>query len=122
MRSKYRAKKIIVDGLSFDSKKEARRYKELKALQMAGAISCLQRQFKFVLIPSQREPDTIGARGGLKKGKLIEREVVYIADFVYIDLETDKLVVEDVKGFRTPEYIIKRKLMLYLKNIRIKET
>jgi hypothetical protein len=122
MRSKYRAKKIIVDGLSFDSKKEARRYKELKALQMAGAISCLQRQFKFVLIPSQREPDSIGARGGLKKGKLIEREVVYIADFTYIDLETDKLIVEDVKGFRTPEYIIKRKLMLYLKNIRIKET
>lgn len=120
-KSKYGAKKTVIDGIEFDSKKEAKRYQELSWLQKTGAISDLRRQVKYVLIPAQREPDTIGARGGIKQGRLIEREVAYIADFVYYDHDFRQEIVEDTKGFRTPEYIIKRKLMLYLKGIRIKE-
>ena len=104
----------------FDSKKEYRRYLELKAMEEAEQISDLRRQVKYVLIPAQREPDTIGKRGGKIKGKLIERECSYIADFVYKDNQGNT-IVEDTKGMRTTEYVIKRKLMLYLKNIRIKE-
>ena len=119
--NKYKNHKITVDNIKFDSKKEANRYFELRALEKAGKIADLQRQVKYVLIPAQREPDKVGARGGITKGKLIERECCYIADFVYKDLEKQELVVEDTKGFRTPEYIIKRKLMLYQYGIRIKE-
>ncbi len=71
-----------------------------------------------MLIPTQREPNIIGTRGGVKKGKLLERECSYIADFVYI--KNGKIVVEDTKGVRTKEYIIKRKLMLYVHNIRVR--
>lgn len=120
-RSKYHSKKIKLDGMIFDSKKEARRWLELKALEQAGEISCLDRQVKYVLIPSQREPDFLGSRGGKKKGKLLEREACYIADFSYIDQYGNE-VVEDTKGLKTADYILKRKLMLYVFGIRIKET
>lgn len=119
--NKYKNQNIIVDNIKFDSKKEANRYFELRTLEKAGKIADLKRQVKYILIPAQREPDKIGVRGGITKGKLIERECAYIADFVYKDLEKGELVVEDTKGFRTPEYIIKRKLMLYQYGIRIKE-
>ena len=95
------------------------RYIELSALEKAGQITNLQRQVKFVLIPAQREPDSIGKRGGKIKGKLMERECAYIADFVYT--ENGAQVVEDTKGMRTKDYIIKRKLMLFIHNIRVKE-
>ena len=117
--SKYHSKKITIDGNTFDSRKEYRRFCELSRLEKAGAITDLQRQVEFVLIPSQREPDTIGARGGLKKGKTIELAVKYVADFVYT--ENGKTVVEDTKGFKTKDYILKRKMMLYFHGIRIKE-
>lgn len=117
--SKYGAKKVEYNGMVFDSKRECRRYKELEILQQIGAISELRTQVKFVLIPAQREADTVGKRGGIIKGNLIEREVSYIADFVYI--ENGKTVVEDAKGMRTHEYILKRKMMLYFYGIRIKE-
>lgn len=117
--SKYHSKKTVVDGIVFDSLKESRRYGVLKALEKAGEISGLKRQVEFLLIPEQREPDTIGARGGVHKGKLIERKVCYVADFVYA--RGTELVVEDAKGFRTQDYIIKRKLMLHIHGIRIKE-
>lgn len=117
--AKYRNKKTIVDGITFPSIKEAYRYKELSLMQQSGAIQDLKMQVKFVLIPAQREPDTIGKRGGVHKGKLIERECSYYADFVY--KENDKTVVEDAKGKRTKDYIIKRKLMLYIHGIRVKE-
>ena len=107
--TKYKNKKITVDGQTFDSKKEANRYQELLLLEKAGAIKNLSRQVKFVLIPSQRD----------ENGKVIERECSYKADFKYE--EGLKTVVEDVKGFRTKEYIIKRKLMLYQYGIRIRE-
>ena len=119
--NKYKNQKITIDNITFDSKKEADRYFELRILEKAGKIADLQRQVKYVLIPAQREADHIGPRGGIIKGKLIERECSYVADFVYKDLEKGELVVEDTKGFRTPEYIIKRKLMLYQYGIRIKE-
>lgn len=119
--NKYRSKKVEIDGIVFDSKREAKRYQELSLLERVGAIQDLQRQVKFVLIPAQREPDTVGIRGGKKQGKLLERECAYIADFVYFDNEKGVKVVEDTKGFRTKDYIIKRKLMLWVHGIKITE-
>jgi len=120
-RNKYRNEKVTYKGFVFDSKKEARRYSELLLLERAGAITDIQMQVKFVLIPTQREPDTIGKRGGIHKGKLLERECSYAADFVYKDLKTGETIVEDTKGMRTEAYIIKRKLMLKIHGIRIHE-
>ena len=117
--NKYKNTKTIVDGIEFDSRKEAARYKELKLLEAAGEISNLEMQVKFVLIPTQREPDFVGVRGVIKKGKVIEKECSYLADFVYI--RDGEVIVEDTKGIRTKDYIIKRKLMLYLLGIRIQE-
>lgn len=119
-RSKYHSKKIEVDGMTFDSRKEHRRWCELCQLERVGKITELQRQVKYILIPTQYEPSTIGKNGAVKRGKMIERECSYIADFVYI--EKGNLVVEDVKGFKTADYKIKRKLMLHIHGIRIKET
>lgn len=117
---KYGNSKITLDGITFDSKKEARRYLDLHLLLEAGEISDLQRQVKYVLIPPQREPDIIGPRGGVKPGKLIETECSYIADFVYKDKD-GKTIIEDTKGFKTKDYIIKRKLMLFIHGIKIHE-
>lgn len=108
--AKYRNKKTVIDGMTFDSKKEARRYSELLLLERTGAIHNLKTQVKYVLIPSQKDPVT---------GKVIERECAYKADFVYT--ENGETVVEDTKGFRTKDYIIKRKLMLQVHGIRIRE-
>ena len=118
-RSKYGSKKVTVDGVTFDSQKEYRRFRELSLLERAGKITDLQRQITYLLIPCQYEPDTIGKRGGVKRGKLLEREVSYVADFVYT--QDGKTIVEDTKGFKTKDYIIKRKLMLHVHGIRIKE-
>ena len=107
---KYGNQKVRVDGQLFDSKREARRWQELQLLQRAGKISELQRQVPFVLIPSLRDQRT---------GQLLEREVKYIADFVYTD--DGFRVVEDAKGYRTKEFIIKRKLMLWVHGIRVQE-
>lgn len=106
--SKYNSRKISRDGITFDSVKEYRRWCELSLLERAGTIQNLQRQVKFELIPSQRID-----------GKVIERPCTYIADFVYTG--NGKMVVEDTKGFRTTDYIIKRKLLLWVHGIRIQE-
>ena len=120
--SKYGARKITTDdGSVFDSIKEYRRWQTLKALETDGQIFNLKRQVKYVLIPAQREPDTVGPKGGIKKGKVIERECAYIADFVYDRPDAEGQIVEDTKGMRTKDYTIKRKLMLYVHGIRIKE-
>lgn len=119
-RSKYGNRKVTRNGVTYDSKKEADRHAVLKLMERAGMITNLQHQVKFDLLPAQREADVQGVGGIVKKGKLLEREVSYIADFTYY--ENGKLVVEDTKGFRTADYILKRKLMLYLHGIRIKET
>ena len=102
--NKYKNEKITIDGMTFDSKKEYNRYCDLKLLERAGEIKDIQRQVKFELIPKQEG----------------ERAVNYIADFVYID-RNGKKVVEDTKGVRTAEYIIKRKIMLWRYNIKILE-
>ncbi len=120
---KYFAHKIKTKDGEFDSKKEYQRFLQLNKMLAAGEISDLKLQPSFELIPAQREPDTIGPRGGVKKGKVLERAVNYIADFSYV--QNGKLVVEDVKGFRDSTaydvFVIKRKLLLYLKGIRVKE-
>lgn len=121
---KYGNKKTQTDGIFFDSKKEARRYAELKMMLKVGAISNLELQKPFELIPAQYEPVARYGKNGkrLKDGKkCIEKSCVYKADFVYIDNETGQQVVEDTKGMRTTDYIIKRKLMLYVHGIKIKE-
>ena len=121
---KYHNKIVTVDGIKFQSQKEAVRYQELRLLERAGVISDLRRQVKYILIPVQRaessETFKKGSKKGLPKpGKILEQECSYIADFVY--LENGHTVVEDAKGMRTKEYVIKRKLMLMNYGIRIRE-
>lgn len=121
--SKYNSRKIIIDGIKFDSRKEAQRYRELNLLQRAGKISELQLQRRYELIPAQYEEyERYGKRGQklLNGRRCVEKAVFYIADFAYIDENGDQ-IVEDTKGYKTKDYIIKRKLMLYLRGIRIKE-
>ena len=116
-RSKYKNRKAVYRGIVFDSKDEARRYAELLALSNAGIITNLRRQVKYRLIPTQKLIEPKKDCGGRMKHS--EYPVDYIADFVY---EKDgKTVVEDVKGKATDEYIIKRKLMLYVHGIQITE-
>lgn len=107
---KYHNRKVTINGETFDSRKEANRWAELKLLQRAGKISDLNRQVHYLLIPAQYD----------EKHHLLERGVSYIADFVY--KENGRLVVEDTKGLKTDVYIIKRKLMLSVYGIRVKET
>ena len=107
---KYHNQKVTLGDKTFDSVKECNRYVELSLLQRAGKITDLDTQVPFELIPAQRDPAT---------KKVIERACNYVADFTYYEGNT--FVVEDTKGVRTPDYIIKRKLMLYVHGIRIKE-
>ena len=101
--AKYNNVKTVIDGITFDSKKEAKRYSELKLLEKANLIGSLQLQVKFELIPTQK--------GGIRT----ELAMKYIADFVYYDLGkyTAPMIIEDVKGIKTRDYIIKRKLMKF---------
>ena len=123
--NKYRSVKARCNqGHIHDSCKEARRCNELTLLERAGQISNLRQQVKYVLIPTQRELAsgcyTKGKyKGQPRKGKVLEKEVAYYADFVYT--ENGREVVEDTKGMKTETYKIKRKLMLYVHGIRIKE-
>lgn len=99
--NKYGNKKVKVDGHTFDSQKEARRYKELKLLERAGKIKDLELQPMFELIPTIRtETETF-------------RKTVYKADFKYFDVNADHQVVEDVKGFKTDVYKLKKKMLLH---------
>ena len=124
--AKYLNHKTVIDGIQFDSKKEAQRYQQLKLLERAGEISNLKRQVKYELIPAQ-----------YIDGKCVERSVSYVSDFEYDekvqfrnrtvmldrhDVTATQHIVEDCKGMRTQEYIIKRKLMLKVHGIRIRET
>ncbi len=102
--TKYNAKKTVLDGITFASKKEGKRYQELRLLERAGKIQYLELQKAYVLIPKQSG----------------ERACKYIADFVY--MENGKQIVEDVKGYKgNPVWIIKRKLMLWVHGIKIRE-
>lgn len=106
--AKYHNQKVVIDGILFDSKREAQRYQQLKLMVKAGVITNLDMQVKYELIPAQ-----------YIDGKCVEKAVSYVSDFEYD--ENGKHIVEDTKGVRTKEYIIKRKLMLYKYGIRIKE-
>ena len=144
--NKFGAKKIKdpFTGDVFDSKTEHKRWCELRLLERAGKISRLRRQVTFELIPTQREESTEVYKKGPKKGLpkpgvLIEKECSYIADFVYevpyrqysdadgelIFADSWKTVVEDTKGYKRGAaydlFVIKRKLMLLVHGIRVKE-
>lgn len=126
--NKFGAKKITdpATGFVFDSKKEYHRWCELSWMERAGKITELRRQVKYVLIPAQRAPSTevfkAGPHRGLPKpGAVIEKACTYVADFLYFD-ENGEMVVEDAKGHKTEAYKIKKKLMLWVHGIRIKET
>lgn len=108
MRNKFNAKKTTVDGIEFDSAKEAKRFTKLRALEDAGKIQGLRLQVPFELVPSF-ECDGVKYCG-----------MKYIADFVYY--RDGKQVVEDCKGFKTAEYKLKKKLMAYLNRINIEES
>jgi hypothetical protein len=107
-RSKYRAKKTVVDGINFDSRKEADRYLVLKGMEEDGSIENLRRQVRYELVPAF---DADGRH---------YRAVYYVADFVYV--EGGKEVVEDVKGMRTDVYKLKSKLFARRYGVSIKET
>lgn len=102
-KSKYNAKKEVVDGITFDSKKEAKRYLELKAMEKVGAIQKLQLQVPFVLIEKSK----------------YGRSIKYVADFVYN--KNGSKIVEDVKGVKTPVYKLKKRLMAEKYGIMIQE-
>lgn len=100
-RNKYGNKKCRIDGFTFDSIKEGQRYVELKILLRQNKIKDLELQKEYELVPAYRDAIT---------GKMV-RPVYYRADFVYYDIENDKVVIEDVKGYKTDAYKIKKKLM-----------
>lgn len=145
-KNKLNSRKVTVNGITYDSKKEARRHGVLLEMEQRGEIKDLQRQVKFVLIPAQYETyERYGKKGQrLKDGKrCIEKECAYVADFVYRVVQEDtspalratspqgealgRLVVEDTKGYRNPSaatyayFVLKRKLMLWVHGIRITE-
>ena len=126
---KYGNRKVVIDGIQFDSAKEANRYCELKLLQRAGQITDLELQKEFELIPAQYETfERYGKNGKrLQDGKrCVEKSCIYKADFVY-RTKDGKLVVEDTKGYRDPssagyaKFVIKRKLLLWRYGIKIVE-
>lgn len=109
---KYRAKATIVDGIRFASKKEARRYQELRLLEKAGEIRELQLQPEFDLLAPGRCDGSL--HRGVKVGK-------YVADFRYRAGRNGLLVIEDVKGFKTPLYRWKKKHVEAQYGIEIRE-
>lgn len=107
---KYHNTKTFINGIKFDSKLEARRYTELKLLEKQGLIKDLTLQPAYDLIPS------------FKKNNKTYRKTQYIADFSYYDVDLDKTIVEDTKGFKTDVYLLKKKLFEYnYPNLTIRE-
>lgn len=107
--SKYRAVKTECEGIVFDSKKEAHRYQELRICERAGIITNLERQVPF---------DLFGCKLNEKQPVKIAR---YIADFTYQD-QQGRTIIEDTKGFKTRDYLLKKKLFEACYNLRITET
>lgn len=105
------SKRFERNGEVYNSKKEYDRYQELLALQRAGKIRNLERRVEIPLLPSQRD----------ENGYVIERAVSFVVDFAYFDIEQDKTIFEDAKEVRSKEYILKRKMMLYIHNIIVRE-
>ena len=103
--SKYQNIQTRIGDKVYDSRKEARRAMELRLMERAGEIEGLEEQKRYMLLPAQDG----------------EKPVYYVADFRYVDNRTGEVVVEDVKGVRTKEYILKRKMMLFFFNIKVRE-
>lgn len=132
-KTKLNNESITIDGIEFQSKREGKRYSELKLLERAGKISDLELQKKYELIPAQYETVETGEhyKKGSKKGQpktkkvCIEQSVCYTADFVY--KENGQTIVEDAKGYRDPssapyaKFVLKRKLMLWVHGIKVRE-
>lgn len=109
MGNKYNAKKTSVDGLVFDSRREAKRYIELREMESSGEISHLQRQVRVELVPP------------FDRNGQHFRGVYYVVDFVYTGSDGN-IVWEDVKGMKTSVYLIKRKLVAYRYGMIVRET
>lgn len=99
--SKYKNKKVVVNGITFDSRKESKRYSELKFMERCGLIKNLELQKSYELQPKFR------------KNNKAYQKITYIADFTYYDVEREQIVVEDVKGYKTDVYKLKKKLFEY---------
>lgn len=126
MRRKFGNKITYIGKLKFDSKREAEWYLIYKDMERRGEISNLRLQVPYELVPGvYQEVEVVKHLKTkdkiVKKKVTIDNPVRYIADFVYLDNKSGKEVVIDVKGRRTKEYIIKRKLMRYLKGIEVIE-
>lgn len=106
VRNKYHNKKVVYDGIKFDSKKEFTRYRELKILEQRNLIKDLELQVPFILFQKS------------KYGRVVK----YVADFVYFDVEKNKKIVEDVKGFKTDVYKLKKRILAEKYDIEIFET
>lgn len=121
--NKYRNKITYVNGMKFDSKKEALRYLILKDRQDHNEIRDLQMQVPYELLPAVYEKQIVHLKTKDKVvNKCIQRAVNYIADFVYNDSKTGKQVIEDVKGRKTKEYLLKKKMMRAILGLTITET
>lgn len=103
--NKYGAKKTEIDGMVFASRKEARRWQELKLMERGGLITGLERQVPIELIPKTDK----------------HRARYYVADFVYTDCETGKRVYEDAKGVCTQTYSLKKAIVYWRYGIEIVE-
>lgn len=109
IRSKYFSKKVVIDGIKFDSKKEGQFYQKLKLLEKAGKIKDLELQKEYELQPS------------FKINNKTRRKATYRADFTYVTTEDNKIHVVDVKGFRTEVYRLKKKMFEYRYGIELEE-
>ena len=119
--SKYRNKPTVVDGITFQSKKESDIYLNLKHLREVGEIHNFARQVPYELIPAQYvQKERPGKKGPVMKPVCVEKAVTYIADFVITYPDGEQVVI-DAKGKRTKDYVIKRKLLRFQKGIAIKE-
>ena len=118
--NKYRATKVVFDGITFDSKKEGLYYLKLKDMERCGEISDLRLQVPFELLPAIYKDEVVYLKTKDKlERKCVQRAVNYVADFVYTKDGVEYVV--DTKGLRLKDYILKKKMMLALKGIEITE-
>lgn len=121
MKRKYHNKKVTFDGFEFDSKKEMYRYIRLKSMQEEGLISDLRMQVPYEIIPAVYEEEKVQLKTKVKTvTKCVQRAAYYLADFVYKDKDGKEIVL-DTKGFRTKEYLLKKKMMRAFLGITITE-
>ena len=122
-RSKYGNRKVTIEGINFDSEREAKRYLILKEYQNKGDISDLKLQVVYELIPAIKELKTVVLKTKtIQKEVTIQQAITYRCDFTYV--KDEKLIVEDVKispKMLPPEYKLKKKLLRYVHGIDIRE-